>query len=101
MKFALLIGINYKGIENSELKGCIDDVLRMQDMLINELKYQEKNIIILRDDIDDKELYPTKKILYDIWKNLYQINQMMMSYGFIIADMVQYVVTGHMTKNTI
>lgn len=61
MKFALLIGINYKGIENSELKGCIDDVLRMQDMLINELKYQEKNIIILRDDIDDKELYPTKK----------------------------------------
>lgn len=60
MKFALLIGINYKGIENSELIGCIDDVLRMKDMLINELGYQEKNIILLRDDTDNRELYPTK-----------------------------------------
>ena len=61
MKFALLIGINYKGIEDSELTGCIDDVLRMRDMLIQELGYQEKNIIVLRDDNDNRYLYPTKK----------------------------------------
>ena len=61
MKFALLIGINYKGIEDSELTGCIDDVLRMRDMLIQELGYQEKNIIVLRDDNDNRDLYPTKR----------------------------------------
>jgi len=61
MKFALLIGINYKGIEDSELTGCIDDVLRMRDMLIQELGYQDKNIIVLRDDTDNRDLYPTKK----------------------------------------
>jgi hypothetical protein len=61
MKFALLIGINYKGIENSELTGCIDDVLRMRDMLITELGYQAKNITVLRDDTEDREFYPTKK----------------------------------------
>ena len=60
MKFALLIGINYKGIEDSELIGCIDDVLRMKDMLIDELGYQAKNIMLLRDDTDNRELYPTK-----------------------------------------
>jgi hypothetical protein len=60
MKFALLIGINYKGIEDSELIGCIDDVLRMKEMLIDELGYQEKNIMLLRDDTDNRELYPTK-----------------------------------------
>ena len=61
MKFALLIGINYKGIEDSELTGCIDDVIRMRDMLINELGYQSQNITILRDDTDNRDLYPTRK----------------------------------------
>ena len=61
MKFALLIGINYKGIEDSELTGCIDDVIRMRDMLINELGYQPKNITILRDDTEVMDLYPTRK----------------------------------------
>ena len=60
MKFALLIGINYKGIEDSELTGCIDDVIRMRDMLINELGYQSQNITILRDDTDNRDLYPTR-----------------------------------------
>lgn len=61
MKLALLIGINYKGIDGSELLGCIDDVLRMKEMLINELDFEEENIILLRDDTDDRNLYPTKK----------------------------------------
>ena len=61
MKFALLIGINYKGIDDSELTGCIDDILRMRDMLIQELRYEEKNIIVLRDDTDNRDLYPTKR----------------------------------------
>ena len=61
MKLALLIGINYKDIEGSELIGCIDDVLRMQEMLIHEMDFEEQNIIVLRDDSDDRNLYPTKK----------------------------------------
>ena len=61
MKLALLIGINYKDIEGSELVGCIDDVLRMQEMLIHEMDFEEQNIIVLRDDSDDRNLYPTKK----------------------------------------
>lgn len=60
MKLALLIGINYKGIQDSELTGCIDDVLRMHEMLINELRFEEQNIVVLRDDADNKDLIPTK-----------------------------------------
>ena len=47
MKIALLIGINYKGIEGSELTGCIDDIFRMRDMLINEMGFEKENITML------------------------------------------------------
>lgn len=55
MKKALLIGINYKNIEGSELSGCIDDVVSMYEM-----DFEEKNIILLRDDTENKDLYPSK-----------------------------------------
>tara|TARA_B110000285_G_scaffold77352_1_gene89076 strand:+ start:7869 stop:8627 length:759 start_codon:yes stop_codon:yes gene_type:complete len=75
MKLALLIGINYKDIEGSELFGCIDDVLRMQEMLIHEMDFEEQNIIVLRDDSDDRNLYPTKKnILRKMEEFIYNSN---------------------------
>jgi metacaspase-1 len=61
MKFALLIGINYKEIEESELFGCIDDILSMRDMLVNEMKFKEENITILTDDNEDCDLYPNRQ----------------------------------------
>ena len=61
MKYALLIGINYKGIDNSELFGCIDDILNMRDMLVNEMKFLEENITILHDDTEDRDLYPNRQ----------------------------------------
>lgn len=67
MKFALLIGINYNGIENSELSGCIDDIHNMRDMLVNEMKIPEENITMLYDTAPNKELYPIKKnILHNL-----------------------------------
>jgi len=61
MRFALLIGINYKEIEESELFGCIDDILSMRDMLVNEMKFKEENITILTDDTEDRDLYPKRQ----------------------------------------
>lgn len=61
MKFALLIGINYTGIDKSELYGCIDDVHNMYDMLITEMKIPEENITMLYDNAPNKGLYPTRK----------------------------------------
>lgn len=61
MKYALLIGINYKGIDKSELFGCIDDILNMRDMLVNEMKFLEENITILCDDTEDRDLYPNRQ----------------------------------------
>lgn len=50
-KLALLIGINYTG-SSSELNGCINDVHRMKDFLIQKCSYTEENITILTDDTD-------------------------------------------------
>lgn len=61
MKFALLIGINYTGIDKSELYGCVDDVFNMRDMLLQEMKYMEENITMLYDTAPNKEFSPTKK----------------------------------------
>lgn len=75
MKKALLIGINYKNIEGSELSGCIDDVVSMYDMLINEMDFEEKNIILLRDDTENKDLYPSKmNILNKLEEFIYNSN---------------------------
>jgi len=59
MKIALLIGINYKGIEGSELTGCIDDIFRMRDMLINEMGFETENITMLHEDVNDVDFIPT------------------------------------------
>lgn len=58
-RHALCIGINY-----NDLKGCVNDVLKHKDSLILQYGYLEKDIIVMRDDIN-KDLgnpfYPTRQ----------------------------------------
>lgn len=66
-KLALLIGINYKNTE-SQLNGCINDVLNIKNTLINKFNYHPNNIILLTDDTYKK---PTiNNILYSIYQLL-------------------------------
>jgi len=51
MKKALLIGINYKSIPDISLNGCIDDIINMREMLVNQYLYDASNIVMLRDDV--------------------------------------------------
>lgn len=48
-KFALLIGINYRGTDGA-LRGCINDALDMREYLINSRGYSPENIVLLTDD---------------------------------------------------
>lgn len=68
-KKALLVGINYVGT-NSQLNGCINDVLNLKNVLISKWGYKEENITILT---DDSEIKPTK---INIMKELYRHVQM-------------------------
>ena len=56
-KFALLIGINYKGTSN-ELNGCINDVMNMRDVLIKHFGYLAENIVVMTED-QPNNLKPT------------------------------------------
>jgi len=49
VKYALLIGINYKN-SKSELFGCVNDVKAMKALLIHKYKYKEENITMLHDE---------------------------------------------------
>ena len=57
-KKALTIGINYKNTPN-ELNGCIDDIVNMSNVLVSEYGYLKKDIVQLRDDINNPNLQPT------------------------------------------
>lgn len=60
MKYALLIGANYSRDPLINLKGCIDDITNMKDMLIGHYGYDISNIVMLRDDVDTEDMLPTK-----------------------------------------
>ena len=45
-KKALLVGINYEGT-SSELKGCVNDVYDLRDMLVSKYEYKSENIQLL------------------------------------------------------
>ena len=55
---ALLIGINYFGTGN-ELRGCINDVHHMRDLLISE-GFDTKDMVILTDDQRNAQFVPTR-----------------------------------------
>lgn len=59
MKRAVLIGINYYGT-SAQLNGCVNDVEVIYDLLLAN-GYLNENIVILTDDINRKDLLPTKK----------------------------------------
>ena len=72
-KKALLIGCNYIRIPKITLRGCIDDVVNMQNMLINKYNYLNSDITVLRDDVNIAYKLPTKQ---NIIQNLkYLVNQ--------------------------
>jgi len=75
MKKALLIGINYSGnISNNtiQLRGCIDDVVNLQDALIKNYGYDISNISVLRDDLSG--YIPTKENITNQIKALIESN---------------------------
>jgi metacaspase-1 len=64
IKRAFLVGINYRGTQ-FELRGCINDVNTIKELLINVYGYGEENILVLSDDTDIK---PTGKNILRGWK---------------------------------
>lgn len=65
VKKALLIGINYTGTEN-ELRGCINDSHDLKNFLVENKYFDESEITMVNDTLDDaKHLYPSKiNIIY-------------------------------------
>ena len=70
MKKALLIGIDYVNNSNVSLKGCINDILILRNMLIDAYDYEPSNIIILRDDSGDF-IQPTKTNILEQMNNIF------------------------------
>ena len=65
MKRALLIGIDYIDVSGISLKGCINDVINMRNMLIDAYDYEPNNIVMLRDDDAEKFPSPTHDNIFD------------------------------------
>lgn len=68
-KCALVIGINYTGIQGAELNGCITDTKRISDFLIDRCSYSDNNIDLLT---DDTLLKPTKQNIINAIKKFVQ-----------------------------
>ncbi|KAK0590046.1 hypothetical protein LWI29_022076 [Acer saccharum] len=58
-KRALLCGVSYKNSKH-ELKGTINDVNNMKDLLVNYFGFLEDNLLILTEEKDDPKVIPTK-----------------------------------------
>lgn len=65
MKKALLIGIDYFDISGITLKGCINDIINMRNMLIDAYDYNPEDIFMLRDDDNIKFKSPTYSNIID------------------------------------
>ena len=52
-KYALLIGINYRG-SSAELQGCINDVVHMKEYLMRCRGYNEDHIVVLTEDVPEQ-----------------------------------------------
>jgi metacaspase-1 len=59
-KRALLIGINYLTNPRNRLNGCINDVVAIRNLLLDNFGYNDKNIILMTDAANQKSLLPTK-----------------------------------------
>ncbi|XP_071724649.1 metacaspase-9-like [Rutidosis leptorrhynchoides] len=54
-KVAVLVGCNYANTKN-ELRGCINDVVAMHEILVQRFGFEEKNIQVLTDAAESKVL---------------------------------------------
>jgi hypothetical protein len=70
MKCALLVGINYVSDPANKLNGCIYDVVNMRNMLIDSYDYDQSNIVILRDDMNNSGTMPTRANILNALKTL-------------------------------
>lgn len=76
MSYALLIGLNYTYTPN-RLYGCINDCIRMRDVLLTKYGFTESNIVFMRDDIYNSShpLYPNKANMMLQIRNLFAISK--------------------------
>lgn len=72
-KKAVLVGINYSSIPGITLRGCINDVINMSHTLTDAFDYDINNITVLRDDIQNANLSPTRNNILSQLVNL--VNQ--------------------------
>jgi hypothetical protein len=56
-KYVVLVGYNYPNTQN-ELHGCVNDVMRMQHILIHSFRFAKENINLLIDK-DESFTKPT------------------------------------------
>lgn len=68
MKKAVLIGIDYINNQKAALRGCVNDIITVRNMIIDAYDYDAENIAILRDD-DMNFIQPTRANI------LQQLNQ--------------------------
>jgi len=60
MKKALTIGINYIHVPNTSLRGCIDDIENMTEILVQQYGFLNENVVQLRDDSNQPSAQPTR-----------------------------------------
>ena len=73
MKKAVLVGINYTNTPNIALRGCINDIVNISEVLIDSYDYDINNIVQLRDDTNDASKLPTRNNILSQLTNL--VNQ--------------------------
>jgi hypothetical protein len=98
MAYALLIGLNYTATPSLQLKGCINDIVHMRNMLIDAYGYPIENITMLRDDSSDPSYLPTHNNILEaltqiVAKNVSQIWIHYSGHGTQIIDSSTYAVT--------
>ncbi|CAE7228930.1 MCA1 [Symbiodinium natans] len=69
-KKALLVGINYRNT-GSELRGCINDVNNMQEILVKQYGFRLEDILMISED-QERSRWPFKKVILEGMDWLYQ-----------------------------
>lgn len=87
-KKALLIGINYYG-SNCELNGCVNDTLRMKNLLISQYGFVDSSLTMIRliDNANDPKYRPTRNNILSACAWLTSGNQM--------GDVLFFLYSGH------
>lgn len=90
VKYAVLIGINYTGTKR-ELKGCVNDVNLIKDMLIKHFQYKESNITVLLNNEANKVNILNK--FKELFINSEENDKLFFSFsghGYLLNDFVNH-----------